>query len=408
MARRTHIRIPAGPGRFTPAEDVFVSVEALGGLALLGATIVALVWANVAGDSYTDLWHTGLTIGIGDFSISEDLQHWVNDGLMTLFFFVVGLEIKRELVDGELRDPKTAALPALAALGGMVVPAALYLALNTTELARDGWGIPVATDIAFAVGVLALLGPRIPKGLKLFLLTLAIVDDIGAILVIAVFYSSGVSGRWLGGAVAALLLIFVLQRVGARSPFVYVLPGVLLWVCMFESGVHATIAGVILGLVTPKQSWRGKPVLEQLEGALHPWTSFLIIPVFALANAGVDLGGGVLGDALSSRITLGVIVGLVVGKTVGISGAVAIAVRFRLGRLPAGVHARQILGAATLAGIGFTVSLFIAELSFDDELLLGDAKIGILVASVIAGVAGALILLKSNRKDGARPRASGS
>jgi NhaA family Na+:H+ antiporter len=398
LARRTHIRIPGTNSRFTPAEDVFISVEALGGLALLGAAIVALVWANVAGDSYTDLWHTTLTLGIGDFSIREDLGDWVNDGLMTIFFFVVGLEIKRELVVGDLRDPKTAALPALAALGGMIVPALLFLALNPSAPGRDGWGIPVATDIAFAVGVLALLGPRCPKGLKLFLLTLAIVDDIGAILVIAVFYSNGVSGPWLGGAVAVLLVVFILQRCGVITPFAYALPAVVLWVCMFESGVHATIAGVVLGLITPNQVWRGRPVLERLEGVIHPWTSFLIIPVFALANAGVDLGGGVLGDALSSRITLGVIVGLVVGKTLGITTAVAIAVKLRLGRLPTGVHARELIGAAALAGIGFTVSLFIAELSFEGNGRVGDAKIGILAASVIAGAIGGLILMRSNRK----------
>jgi NhaA family Na+:H+ antiporter len=398
VARRTHIRIPGSNRRFTPAEDVFISVEALGGLALLGAAIVALVWANVAGDSYTDLWHTGLTLGIGNFSIREDLGAWVNDGLMAIFFFVVGLEIKRELVAGDLRDPKTAALPALAALGGMVLPALLFFAINPSEPARDGWGIPVATDIAFAVGVLALLGPRCPKGLKLFLLTLAIVDDIGAILVIAVFYSAGVSGPWLGGAVAVLLVVFILQRCGVVSPFAYALPAVVLWVCMFESGVHATIAGVVLGLITPNQVWRGRPVLERLEAVIHPWTSFLIIPVFALANAGVDLGGGVLGDALSSRITLGVIVGLVVGKTLGISAAVAIAVKLRLGRLPAGVHARELIGAAALAGIGFTVSLFIAELSFEGDARVGDAKIGILAASVIAGAIGGLVLMFSRRK----------
>jgi NhaA family Na+:H+ antiporter len=406
VARRTHIRIPAG--RFRP-EDIFLSVEALGGMVLLGAAIAALVWANVAGSSYTELWETELTIGLGDFSISEHLQEWVNDGLMVIFFFVVGLEIKRELVEGELRDPKTAALPAVAAFGGMVLPAILFFALNPSGDASSGWGIPVATDIAFAVGVLALLGSRIPRGLKLFLLTLAIVDDIGAILVIAVFYSSGVSGAWLGGAVATLLVIFLMQRIGVRNPFFYVLPGVVLWVCMLESGVHATIAGVILGLITPQQTWRGRPVLERLEGAIHPYSSFVIIPVFALANAGVELGGGVLSDAVTSKITLGVVVGLVIGKTVGVSAAVALAIRLRLGRLPAGVHPRQILGAAALAGIGFTVSLFIAELSFDDELHLADAKLGILGASVIAGTLGTLILLRSNRKapEQVSPEASG-
>jgi len=392
LARRTHVRIPGGR-RLPPIGEDFVSIEALGGLALLGSAVAALVWANVAGHNYADVWHANLTVGIGDFAITEDLRHWINDGLMAVFFFVVGLEIKRELLEGDLRDPKTAALPVLAALGGMLLPAALFFALNPGAPARDGWGIPVATDIAFAVGVLALLGSRVPKPLKLFLLTLAIVDDIGAILVIAVFYSSGVSGQWLGGAVATLLVFFVLQRLGIRNPFVYVVPGIVLWVCMFESGVHATIAGVILGLLTPNQPWRGQPVIGRLERAIHPWTGFVIIPLFALANAGVDLGGGVVGDALGSRVTLGVVVGLVVGKTLGISTAVAVAVRLGLGRLPSGVRAHQIVGVAAVAGIGFTVSLFIAELSFAGTRHLGDAKIGILVASVLSGVLGALVLV---------------
>ncbi|MGH8984536.1 MAG: Na+/H+ antiporter NhaA [Acidimicrobiia bacterium] len=398
MARRTHIRLPGGR-RLPPIGDEFVSIEALGGLALLGSAIAALVWANVASNSYADAWHTNLTLGIGELTITEDLRGWVNDGLMAIFFFVVGLEIKRELLEGDLRDRKTAALPALAALGGMVLPAVLFLALNPGAPARDGWAIPVATDIAFAVGVLALLGPRCPKGLKLFLLTLAIVDDIGAILVIAVFYSNGVSGAWLGGAAATLLVFFLLQRLGIRTPFAYILPAVVLWVCMLESGVHATIAGVVLGLLAPNQEWRGQPLIGRLERDIHPWTSFVIVPVFALANAGVDLGGGVLGDALGSRVTLGVVVGLVVGKTLGISAAVAAAVRFRLGRLPPGVRPRHIVGVAAVAGIGFTVSLFIAELSFDGTKQLADAKIGILGASVLSGLLGSLFLVRRSRRD---------
>jgi len=398
MARRTHVRIPLGR-RLPPLGDDFVSVEALGGLALLAATIAALVWANLAGgDSYADLWHTELTLGVRDLSITEDLRHWVNDGLMTVFFFVVGLEIKRELVEGDLRDPKTAALPALAALGGMVLPAALFLAFNPSAPGSDGWGIPVATDIAFAVGVLALLGSRIPKGLKLFLLTLAIVDDVGAILVIAVFYSDGLSGRWLGAAVATLLVFFLFQRLGIRHPVAYIAPAVVLWVCTLESGVHATIAGVVLGLLAPNQEWRAQPVIDRLERLVHPWTSFVIVPLFALANAGVLLGGDVVAAAHTSRITLGVVAGLVLGKTLGISAAVGAAVRLRLGRLPPGVRPRQVVGAAMLAGIGFTVSLFIAELSFGGGDRLADAKVGILAASLISGIAGALVLLWAGRR----------
>ena len=397
MARRTHVRIPLAR-RLPPIGEQFVSVEALGGVVLLAATVAALVWANVGGGaSYTDLWSTGLTLGFGDLAITEDLRHWVNDGLMAVFFFVVGLEIKRELIEGDLRDPKTAALPVMAALGGMVLPAALFLAINPSAPGSEGWGIPVATDIAFAIGVLSVLGSRIPKGLKLFLLTLAIVDDIGAILVIAVFYSSGLSGPWLGGAVATLLVFFLFQRTGIRHPVAYVVPALVLWVCTLESGVHATIAGVILGLLAPNQDWRGQPVIGRIERLLHPWTSFLVIPVFALANAGVELGGGVIGDALSSRITLGIMAGLVLGKTLGISAAVAAAVRLRLGRLPAGVRPRQIVGAGAVAGIGFTVSLFIADLSFGGTPLLADAKVGILLASLTSGVLGVLLLLRPAR-----------
>lgn len=400
MARRTHIRLPLPrvARRLPPLGDEFVSVETLGGLALLAGTIAALVWANVASASYADLWQTDLTIGVGDVSITEDLRHWINDGLMTVFFFVVGLEIKRELLEGDLRDPRTAALPALAALGGMVVPAALFFALNPSAPQSDGWGIPVATDIAFAVGVLSLLGSRVPKGLKLFLLTLAIADDVGAILIIAVFYSTGLSGPWLGGAVAMLLVFFLLQRIGIRHPLAYVLPALVLWVCTLESGVHATIAGVVLALLAPNQQWRGQPVIGRLEYLLHPYTSFAIVPLFALANAGVALGRDVIGDAFTSRVGLGIIVGLVLGKTLGVSAATAAAVKFRLGRLPPGVRARQVLGAAALAGIGFTVSLFIADLSFGGELLR-EAKVGILVASLISGSLGVLILFRRPRQN---------
>ncbi|MGQ0804863.1 MAG: Na+/H+ antiporter NhaA, partial [Actinomycetota bacterium] len=314
------------------------------------------------------------------------------------FFFVVGLEIKRELIEGDLRDPKTAALPALAALGGMVVPAALFLALNPSAPGSDGWGIPVATDIAFAVGVLSLLGSRVPKGLKLFLLTLAIVDDVGAILIIAVFYSSGLSGRWLGGAVAALLVFLLLQMIGIRHPLAYVLPAVVLWVCTFESGVHATIAGVLLGLLAPNQEWRGEKVIDRVERLLHPWTSFLVVPVFALANAGVALGADSISDAVSSRVGLGVVIGLVAGKPIGIGLAVLAALVLRLGRLPAGVGARQLLGAAALAGIGFTVSLFIADLSFEGTPYLARAKLAILIASLTSALVGILLLLRRPRR----------
>jgi NhaA family Na+:H+ antiporter len=396
--RRTHVRIPLA-GRFvTPRGDDFASVEALGGIALLLASLAALVWANSPwSDAYSSLWNRELTIGVGRFAISEGFRGWVNDGLMAVFFFVVGLEIKRELVEGELKDGQRARLPVLAALGGMVAPALIFLAWNLGGPGDKGWGIPMATDLAFALGVLTLLGPRVPPGLKLFLLTLAIVDDIGAIVVIAFFYSEGIEAVWLGGAAASLAVFFLMRAMGARNPLLYVLPALALWVCTFESGVHATIAGVALGLLTPAGSFRDRRVLEQLERRLHLWTSFLVVPVFALANAGVSVGVDALRDAASSHITWGVVSGLVVGKIVGITAATAIGLRLGLGRLPEGMAFRQVVGIAALAGIGFTVSLFVAELAFNGTSL-EEAKLGILGASLTAGLLGSGVLFRRARR----------
>lgn len=395
--RRTHIRIPFG--RYvTPVGDAFASVEALGGIALLLAAVAALVWVNSPWTgAYDSLWSRELTIGVGELSISETLRGWVNDGLMVVFFFVVGLEIKRELVEGELNDPQKARLPILAAVGGMVAPALIFLAWNLGTSGSKGWGIPMATDLAFALGVLALLASRVPSGLKLFLLTLAIVDDIGAIIVIAVFYSEGIEPLWLGGAAATLGFFYVMRRMGLRHPLLYVLPAVVLWVCTLESGVHATIAGVALGLVTPAGSFRDRRVLEQVERRLHLWTSFLIVPVFALANAGVSVGAEALRDAATSRITWGVVGGLVVGKLVGITAATVIGVRLGLGRLPEGITTRHIVGIGALAGIGFTVSLFVAELAFNGRAL-DQAKLGILGGSLVAALLGVSLLLVSSRR----------
>jgi len=372
----------------------FLRTEAAGGVVLVVATCAALVWANSPwGSAYEDLWRRDLTVGFGQYAISEDLGHWVNDGLMAIFFFVIGLEIKRELVVGELRDPRAASLPVLAALGGMVVPAALFVAIAGGGEAGRGWGIPMATDIAFVIGVLALLGPRVPAGLKLFLLTLAIVDDLGAIAVIAIFYSDGIDGAWLAGAAAALLLVVAARRLGLRWPLAYVPLALVAWVCALESGVHATVAGVALGLLTPARPIKGRPVLEQLEHRLHPWSSFLIVPVFALANAGVDLGDGAVGSALRGRAAWAVIIGLVVGKTLGITAFAALGLRLRVGRLPDGVRLGHVGGAGALAGIGFTVSLFVAGLAFDSPPLVAETKIGILIASLLAGTLGTLLLI---------------
>lgn len=403
----------------------FLDTEVAGAGVLLAATIVALVWANSPlGASYETLWATKLMIGLGRFVLEEDLRHWVNDGLMVIFFFVIGLEIKRELVEGELNELKKAALPAIAAVGGMVVPALIFLALNRGTDAAAGWGIPMATDIAFALGALALFGRRVPSSLRVFLLSLAIVDDVGAILVIALFYSEGIQAVPLLLAVAGIALVVLMRRVGIWWVPIYVVVGTGIWLATLISGVHATIAGVALGLVTPAHpldpaslermpspehagaSWlkpeiaraaklrvqEAVPVAERLAHALHPWTSYLVIPVFALANAGVTFGGTGAGEILASSVTQGVILGLVVGKVVGIWGFARVAQRLGVVRLPEGISWMQIAAAASFAGIGFTVSLFITDLAFSDEALVSEAKIGILVASVLAAILGSLAL----------------
>ena len=380
----------------------FLNTEAAGGIVLAGATVVALALANLPWrETYHHVLEYRLTIGFGDFSLVEPIEGWVNDALMTIFFFVVGLEIKRELVEGELRDPKTAALPVIAAGGGMLFPAAIYAVMNIGDATSRGWGIPVATDIAFAVGVLALLGPRVPSSLKVFLLTLAIADDIGGILVIALFYTEALSGPWLGAAVAGLLVIWGMQRAGIARIGAYVAVGSFVWLATFESGIHATIAGVILGFMTPVGPVKGKKILHKLEHRLHPLSSFVIIPIFALANAGLEISGHAMNVAFRSNVTWGIILGLVVGKTVGVSVATLLGARFNLGRLPQGVTTRHVVGVGALSGIGFTVALFIANLSFPSRLhpeLLEDARVGILTASLAAAAIGSLILLRAPRK----------
>ncbi|TNM38601.1 Na+/H+ antiporter NhaA [Nocardioides albidus] len=413
----------------------FLHVEAAGSVLLLAATLAALAWVNLPFDgwasAYDHFWHTPVALEVGEWRIEESLQHWVNDGLMTIFFFVVGLEIKYELVHGDLRDPRTAALPILAAVGGMAVPALVYAAVVGGGEGAAGWGIPMATDIAFAVGVLGLLGPRIPSAARLFLLTLAIVDDIGAILVIALFYTADLSLGWLAGALALLAAMAVLRAVRVWSVPVYVVLGVATWYALLESGVHATLAGVAIGLLTPAvallrpqvaseyaaESLRDHdldaeevhrlrfllgesvPVVERLQSRLHPVSSYVVLPVFALANAGVALGDGVLGDALTSTVALGIGAGLVLGKPLGITLACFVAIRLGIGRMPEGTSWPQVVGVGAVAGIGFTVSLFIAGLSFPgSDLLTAEAKVGILLASVVAAVLGVVVLLASGQK----------
>jgi NhaA family Na+:H+ antiporter len=407
----------------------FLHVEASGGVLLLLATVVALVWANSPWKAgYEALWTTELVVDLGGHAVTEDLRHWVNDALMAVFFFVVGMEIKRELVDGQLSSARDAALPAVAAVGGMVVPAALYAAINAGGDGAAGWGIPMATDIAFAVGVLALLGDRVPAQLKVLLLALAIVDDIGAIVVIAAFYTDDLEVRWALAALLGLAAVLVLRRARVWYVPAYVLVGAATWLATFESGVHATIAGVVLGLLTPARPLLPEPdadriahqlsadhavtaaelrdvsfqvresvsVAERLQDLLHPWTSYVVVPVFALANAGVELSGSGLRDAATSPVAVGIVVGLVAGKLAGVAGAVAIARRTGLA-LPGGVTGRHVGGMAGLAGIGFTVSLFITGLAFDDAAHQAEAKVGILAASVLAAAAGTLVLRGGGR-----------
>ena len=414
----------------------FTHTEAAGGIVLLACAAVALVWANSPwAASYFHLWEATIGIRVGERALDLSLHHWINDGLMAVFFFVVGLEIKREMLVGELSTPRQAALPIAGALGGMIVPAVIYATFNVGGPGAPGWGIPMATDIAFALGVLALLGPRVPVVLKVFLTALAIADDIGAVLVIALFYTSELAFYWLlvgGGVLAALIGLNVL---GVRRPAAYLVLGALLWLAFLKSGVHATVAGVVLAMTIPSRTrvheeeflqvargaidefdaacQPGETVLTNraqqeavealehvseavqsplftMERKLHGVVAFFIMPVFALANAGVALGG--LLDSLSLAVTSGVMLGLVLGKPIGITLFSWLAVRMGLATLPAQTSWRALHGVSWLGGIGFTMSLFIAGLAFADATLLDSAKVGILGASVVAGLAGWLML----------------
>jgi NhaA family Na+:H+ antiporter len=380
-----------------PVAD-FLHDEAAGGIALAVATVIALVWANTAPDGYASLWEHVLNVGAGDLALRLDLRHWVNDALMAIFFFVVGLEIKRELVCGELQDRRAATLPVLAAVGGVALPAVIFLMITAGTPEASGWAIPAATDIAFAVGVLALLGDRVSSGVKLFVLTIAIVDDILAILIIAVFYAGDVSLSWLAAGLCGLAGVVALRRVGVVRIAPYVLLGAGIWVAIHESGVHATIAGVALGLLTPTGDVGGRDVLAILEDRLHSVSAFAIVPLFALSNAGVSLGGGVLSDAAGSGVAWAIAAGLVIGKLLGIGGATFLALRFGWGTLPSDVSRGQVWGLAAVCGIGFTVSLFIAQLAYDEPATIDLAKVGIFAGSVASGLLGAMLLIVLARR----------
>jgi Na+:H+ antiporter, NhaA family len=372
----------------------FLSIEASSGIVLLAATLAALVWANSPWRStYENLLHAPLGFRVGGFAFERNVDFLVDDVLMVVFFFVVGLEIKREVRAGELSDLRKAALPAFAALGGMLVPAGIYLLFNAGTAAVGGWGVPMATDIAFAVGTLALLGKRVPAPLRILLLAMAVIDDLGAIVVIALFYSSGIGVVGLAVAAGGVLLIFLMQKLGVRSPWAYVLPGIVIWAGTYAGGVHPTIAGVVIGLCTPIRAWPEREVEspgERLQRSLHGWVAFAIMPVFALANAGVSLDAARLSGG-GTTVLVGVVVGLVVGKPVGIMVVSWLAVRSGLAALPAGVRWSDVLVAGLVAGIGFTMALFIATLAFPPGPLIGVAKLAILVASLVAGAVGLVV-----------------
>ncbi len=431
MDRSEHspLATPVEPiDRLVAPFERFLHVEAAGGIVLLACTVAALLVANSPlGDAYHHWWQTELRVQIGSFELRNSLEHWVNDGLMTLFFFVVGLEVKRELVLGDLRDPRAAALPIAAALGGMVVPAALYFILIDDAAAARGWGIPMATDIAFVVGCMAVLGKRVPRGLRVMLLSLAIADDIGAILVIALVYTAGIAWLPLLLGLCGIAVMVLLENLGVRSFGVYTVVGLAVWVAFVKSGVHATIAGVLLGLLTPARPYasaytlatrlehhseslrrgggsggvaasRARALqsasresvspLEYLEHRLHPWVSFVIMPVFALANAAVHFRA----SGLTDRVTIAVVIGLFVGKPVGVLLSSWLAVTTGAARLPDGAGWMSVAGGGFLCGIGFTMALFVANLALAGPPLAA-AKVGTLIASALAAGAGMLILL---------------
>lgn len=377
--------------------EKFLHFEAAGGVLLLVVAILAFYLANSEHSAaYFSIVNMPITFAAGSAAVTHTLVYWVNDALMVLFFFVVGLEIKRELVSGELNTPSKALFPASAAFFGALVPAVIFAVVNwnNTE-GLKGWGIPMATDIAFAVGVLTLFGSRVPLALKVFLLALAIVDDLIAVLVIAVFYTEQVSVAALGAAAGLFLLTHILKRAQVTNYVLYFLIGIGAWVAVFSSGVHATIAGVVLGLMTPMKvqsdDFEMNPVSELIH-FLHPWVAFIIMPAFAFFNAGVQIDFSTLPGALAEPVTLGIILGLVFGKPLGIYTSTLIAQKLGWIKVPEGINNRHILAVSFLAGIGFTMSLFIGGLSYQNEILITEAKLGIFVASMIAGIAGALAL----------------
>lgn len=388
------------PRRITAQMHEVLKDESIGGRLIIAAAALSMVLINSPiGGWFDEFWKTTLSLGFNDWTLSMDLRHWVNEGLMAIFFLVVGLEIKRELTAGELRDKKTALLPVGAAVGGMIFPALIYFVFNPSGEAVAGWGIPIATDIAFAVAVLALLGNRVPTSLKVFLLTLAIVDDIGAITVIALFYAEIINYWFLSASILLLITMVTLRHHLVDRLWVIVLLGVILWVTTHLSGIHASVVGVALGLIAPFTTRKPnvRPVAFRAEYAMLPFSTFFVLPIFALANAGFVLSSGSLFSYPS--VLLGVIGGLVIGKSLGIVFACWLMTRFNIAALPTGLTLKHIFGAGLIAGIGFTVSIFITKLAFDDnEALIASAKFAILIASVVSATLGLLVIRAITKK----------
>ncbi|MBZ0059172.1 Na+/H+ antiporter NhaA [Leclercia barmai] len=374
----------------------FFQNEAAGGIILILAAAIAMLLANLGAtrDLYHAFLETPVELRVGVLEINKNMLLWINDALMAVFFLLVGLEVKRELIQGSLASRQRAAFPVIAAIGGMVVPALIYLAFNYQDpIARDGWAIPAATDIAFALGVLALLGNRVPMALKIFLMALAIIDDLGAIVIIALFYTSELSMLSLGVAAAAIAALALLNIFNVRRIGIYVLVGMVLWTAVLKSGVHATLAGVIVGFFVPLRPQQGKSPAKQLEHVLHPWVAFMILPLFAFANAGVSLKGVTL-DGMMSMLPLGIIAGLFIGKPLGISLFCWLALKLKLATLPHGTTCRQIMAVGVLCGIGFTMSIFISTLAFGASApeLIDWAKLAILTGSLLSAFTGYALL----------------
>ena len=380
----------------------FFESERAGGLILLGCTVISMLIANSEwSDAYLHFWHTSLNASFSFITLDYSIEQWINDGLMTIFFLLVGLEIERELYAGELKEIRNALLPIVAAMGGMIVPAAIHFLFNKDTTTQSGFGIPMATDIAFALGMLSLLGNRIPPSLKIFLTALAIIDDLGAILIIAIFYNSGISWLYLGLALGIFTLLLILNRLKVYKLIFYLIPGVAMWYCMMQSGVHATITGVLLAFAIPFSPADNKGddgPSYRLQHALHKPVAFLILPIFAMANTGIPLASNWI-QQLKSSNSIGIISGLFIGKTIGIFFFSWLLIKMKLGQLPEAVNWRHLFGTAILAGIGFTMSIFIANLAFSDTAIIQDSKIAVLTGSLLACIGGLIVLRLSTNHD---------